>query len=262
MSESGGPLQVMYWIAVSIGTIAIAIGTFWAIYRRKQPSKPIVIAGGKKDKVNKIMHKERMPKRYLICGILGTILLLWVIYKTPRLDLQTIVDYQTWKAPDCLKQELRTIDEAQHKLDPIIDANSMYCILVRNEGRSVATHVALTVPDTNYVEVMREGKNPEEIPPSELIPLGDIQIEEQICVNAWATCPVSRHNARGVAIFNELGTAPLYVRTPVGAIARWINKYITARVLLILIVVALVCVFVYWPIKRFVLIVKQISHGP
>jgi len=200
--------------------------------------------------------KKRTPKRYLICGIVTLVLLLlfWVIFTTPRLNLQTVVDYHNWEAPQCVKAGLRTIGGGQQKIRSVIDANSMYCILVRNESQSAAEHVALTIPDADHIEITRGGKGPQEIPPSGVIPLGKIQVKDEIRVNAWAACRASRYNAAGVAVYNELGTAPLYVRTPVGAISRWINKYITVRVVLISIIVGLVLALAYWLIKRIRLI--------
>lgn len=258
-------IRIMSWIT---GIIAAIILVVLAIEKPSWITGSIAVIAGITVVVLSI-HQERkqrpkgakgMSTRHLICGILASVLLLWVIYKTPRLHLRTVVDYGKWKAPCCMKEELRTVDivrgafgkKAQHNLHSIMDANSMYCVSVQNEGPSVANHVAITLPDVNHVEVMREGKEPEEVSASEVIPLGKIKSKEEVCINAWATCPVSRHNATGVAIFNESGTAPIYVRTPVGAIARWINLHITRRAVSILIVVALFCVFAHWATKKLI----------
>ncbi|HCO93376.1 MAG TPA: hypothetical protein DIU00_05400 [Phycisphaerales bacterium] len=97
---------------------------------------------------------------------------------------------------------------------------------------------------------MREGKNPEEIRPSEMITLEKLQVEEEICVIAWASRPLSRCNAKRVAIYNEEGKAPLYIKVPVGAIAFLINKYITKRLVLFLFFGILSCIMLCMSIKK------------
>ena len=206
----------------------------------------------KKNRSGKEAYREGIPKRLWICALLiiMILILLWIDYKTYCLDLQASVGHYMWKPPYYLTQELGTVEESKQNRYHIMDSNSMYCIMVRNDGAEIVNHVVMTIPDVNYVEVMREGKNPEEIRPSEMITLEKLQVEEEICVIAWAASPLSRYNAKRVAIYNEDGKAPLYIKTPIGAIALLINKYITKRVVLFLIVGILACLALCMSIKK------------
>ncbi|HCO93377.1 MAG TPA: hypothetical protein DIU00_05405 [Phycisphaerales bacterium] len=97
----------------------------------------------KKSRSGKKAYRKGIPKRIWICALLiiTILILLWIDYKTYCLDLQASVGHYMWKPPYYLKQELGTVEESKHNRYHIMDSNSMYCIMVRNEGPEIVDHL-------------------------------------------------------------------------------------------------------------------------
>ena len=101
----------------------------------------------------------------------------------------------------------------------------MYRVLVTNKGRRSLSEVTITLPDTQFLSLKREGENPSQCESGEVIELGTLRPQELVLLVSWASREPSRRSAGRIKLTHSEGVGDVVVRAPVGALGQWIEKY-------------------------------------
>lgn len=196
-----------YWIAVIVALAA----TVWAISKMSGPISKAV-----KRTIDKTVEKT-VEKAYWVLVSACALVLIFVV-ATPAPGLVAIVDCVHWKSPDAVARGLATIN--------VRDWCSMYNIGLRTNNVEGVEKSTLKLPEACLIEVKKDNVK-ETHKDQEIVLLPSLAFGEQIDIKAWATCKADRPNAKRVRI-THLGGRPaqLDVRTPVRALAQWLNQHV------------------------------------
>ena len=110
------------------------------------------------------------------------------------------------------------------------EANNVesYTIEVENNGDTTSNRIILEIEDAKYVQYQNHGKERTVTgdfrgDDCRIAPMGRLEPDGRILANAWVICSVSPEGC--FKITQEYhGDVPLYMKTPVGRVAAWVNK--------------------------------------
>lgn len=150
--------------------------------------------------------------------------------------------------------------------DNVKSLRAMYAIEIQNNGGRTSNRILLEITDADakYVRYENYGKN-ETVTDDfrddkcRIVSMGRLEPEGRILANAWVISPVSQDGGFKITQENRQKNVPLYMETPVGSIAGWVNKHLYVSLVLMLFFVFVSCYVTYWvAMKSFR---KQKSYG-
>jgi hypothetical protein len=182
----------------------------------------------------------------IVGGVIGGVILQFIRIGGPKVS--AIVDFGYWTTPRCVKDTLLSYPYKLlglgETMDPFLEAKSMYHITVSNKKGSIVENAQANIPDAYYVVVVNDGEPNDywRLPNNKdkWVPLGNIQSEHNVEINAWTTNTPDRDKASTIKISHDDGSASPRIKTPVGFVAEWAEWIIGAAVVLSIIVVSFI----------------------
>lgn len=148
---------------------------------------------------------------------------------------------------------IREIEElSPYEADNVGWLRTMYTIEVDNKGDITSNTLILEISDAKYVQYVKyEKKGSEEQNfrdhECRIVPMGQLEPKARIVAKAWVICSVSQEGCFKIRQEGR-GDVPLYIKTPVGRVAEWVNKptHIILVLVLMLFFVSVCCFSTYW----------------
>lgn len=115
--------------------------------------------------------------------------------------------------------------------------------IVSESPRSLS-EVTVTLPDTRYVLIRREGGEASHLESGEVIELGNLRPRESLSIVAWSAYETSARRAEEIKLTHSEGVGSVIVRAPVGRLGQWMDKYwfpaVTLLIYLLIMTIVLV----------------------
>ena len=116
-----------------------------------------------------------------------------------------------------------------------------------NEGSTTLKEVTLSLPDTAYAQISREGSDMKSEPQQSVIRIGTMLPQEVVEVYAWTTSNISYLDEDELKLVHSDGAGNLRVLSKVGPFWAWLDRYWG----LILVQLGLLFLFVSWAVPQF-----------
>ena len=99
-------------------------------------------------------------------------------------------------------------------------------VRVTNDSRRSLSGVTITLPNTRYLSVDREGEDPIQRESGEVIRVGALRPQESVLLTSWASsAPPSQFRAERIELTHSEGIGEVAMRVPVGPVGQWIDRY-------------------------------------
>ena len=108
----------------------------------------------------------------------------------------------------------------------LLQPKGIYQVLVTNHSRRSLSEVTITLPDTQFLWLKREGENPSQCESGEIIKLGTLRPQESVALVSWTSSePSIWLSVPGIILTHSEGVGDVAVRVPVGGLGQWFDKY-------------------------------------
>jgi hypothetical protein len=117
---------------------------------------------------------------------------------------------ENWKLPCGIESEVKSLNIAQStdanqmNIGNILKVKSMDSLLIYNKGSNPVLELYVTIPDSEYGEVVKKGKVINKFE-DEIIykPLGKLFVEDDVQVRAWRNCCAKREDSEGGVVIHR-----------------------------------------------------------
>ncbi len=150
-----------------------------------------------------------------------------ILFISPEPDLKATANGGKWEAPLDVVEKLKVT--AQDEASNIESLKTMYAIEVQNNGETKSNRILLEIMDAKYVQYENHGKSgtlKESFRDDKcrVVPMGRLEKDGKIFANAWVISSVTPDGCFKI-VQEDHGDVPLYMKTPVGKCAAWVNEY-------------------------------------
>ena len=134
------------------------------------------------------------------------------------------------KAKALVRQVLRKVNLLLHERLPTslpykFRMRGVWRVLVTNDNRRSLSEVTITLPDTRYLLVNREGEDPIQRESDEVIRVGTLRPQESVVLISWASSETSKRMAEEIKLTHSEGVGEVVIRAPVGPFGQWTDRY-------------------------------------
>lgn len=107
----------------------------------------------------------------------------------------------------------------------ITQISGYWSVRVENAGPTSLSGVTITLPNTAYISLKREGSNTQNHESREVILIGDLRPREVVRLTAWSFYGPTMLATDDIKLTHAKGLGEVSIRAPAGAFGRWIEDY-------------------------------------